>query len=322
MTEVLSQDEIDQLLTAINAGEREPDDFRPVCNNRKIKIYDFKRPDVFTKEQIRYVSIEFEKIVRTISQQWSKICDGHDKVHVHVASVDSLTSEEYIRSIPCPTYLRRYDVPVPKRTAELWIEGCAPLVTATVQSIFHGQTDHNTKISMRMTKLEEKIGDEVMDAMERNILGVFESFKFSFSTEKLLEPMTRPFVEMGILVTFEVRVGDVEGVATAFFPQSFLIPWLKIEKPKYSYWRAFGVDDQRPSELPIGTLESASLPLRAVALEGKCKIERLLEWIEKKDSVDMILRDQVPMKLKAGDAALFDVKTIGKSKTGRRTIGL
>ena len=52
MTEVLSQEEIDQLLTAINAGDTEPEDIRPAADTRKIKIYDFKRPDKFSKEQI------------------------------------------------------------------------------------------------------------------------------------------------------------------------------------------------------------------------------------------------------------------------------
>ena len=56
MTEVLSQDEIDQLLTAISSGESDTDDFKPVSDTRKIKIYDFKRPDKFSKEQLRTVS--------------------------------------------------------------------------------------------------------------------------------------------------------------------------------------------------------------------------------------------------------------------------
>ena len=38
MTEVLSQDEIDQLLTAINTGDSDTEDFRSVNDTRKIKI--------------------------------------------------------------------------------------------------------------------------------------------------------------------------------------------------------------------------------------------------------------------------------------------
>ncbi|MDR1466591.1 MAG: flagellar motor switch protein FliM, partial [Treponema sp.] len=48
MIETLSQDEIDQLLTAINSGDTEPEDFRPAADTRKIKLYDFKRPDKFS----------------------------------------------------------------------------------------------------------------------------------------------------------------------------------------------------------------------------------------------------------------------------------
>ena len=38
MNEVLSQDEIDQLLSAINSGDSDVDDFKPVNSARKIKI--------------------------------------------------------------------------------------------------------------------------------------------------------------------------------------------------------------------------------------------------------------------------------------------
>jgi flagellar motor switch protein FliM len=64
LTEILSQEEIDQLLTAINAGDTEPVDFKPAADTRKIKIYDFKRPDKFSKEQIRTVSIMHETVAR------------------------------------------------------------------------------------------------------------------------------------------------------------------------------------------------------------------------------------------------------------------
>ena len=54
MNEVLSQDEIDQLLQAISSGDTEDADFKPVNDTRKIKIYDFKRPDKFLVSQLVY----------------------------------------------------------------------------------------------------------------------------------------------------------------------------------------------------------------------------------------------------------------------------
>ena len=64
MNEVLSQDEIDQLLSAISSGDAETNDFKPVNNARKIKIYDFKRPDKFSKEQLRTVQSMHESFAR------------------------------------------------------------------------------------------------------------------------------------------------------------------------------------------------------------------------------------------------------------------
>ncbi|MCK4907759.1 MAG: flagellar motor switch protein FliM, partial [Spirochaetes bacterium] len=49
MTEVLSQDEIDALLTAISTGESDTEEIKVVSDQRKVKIYDFKRPDKFSK---------------------------------------------------------------------------------------------------------------------------------------------------------------------------------------------------------------------------------------------------------------------------------
>ena len=105
MTEVLSQEDIEQLLTAINSGsDGEIEDFsNPVNDNRKIKIYDFKRPDKFSKEQLRTVSNMHETFARLTTTSLSAQLRAF--VQVHVTSVDQLTYEEFIRSIPSPTTL-------------------------------------------------------------------------------------------------------------------------------------------------------------------------------------------------------------------------
>ena len=72
MNEVLSQDEIDQLLTAISTGDIESEDISQAADQRKIKIYDFKRPDKFSKEQIRTISIMHETFARLISSMNSE----------------------------------------------------------------------------------------------------------------------------------------------------------------------------------------------------------------------------------------------------------
>ncbi len=99
MAELLAQSEIDRLLDAITKeddGEEMPDG-----SWRKIKLYDFKRPDKFMKEHVRELYSMFEAVCRNMTTYFSaKLCS---LCHFHVASIDQLTYEEFIRSVPTPT---------------------------------------------------------------------------------------------------------------------------------------------------------------------------------------------------------------------------
>ena len=69
---VLSQAEIDQLLKAISKVPDDDEyDLSDSNKRRKIKIYDFKRPDRFSKEQIRYLVCIFETVCRDMTTQFS-----------------------------------------------------------------------------------------------------------------------------------------------------------------------------------------------------------------------------------------------------------
>lgn len=98
MAELLEQSEIDRLLDAIT---RKDDDEMPDGSWRKIKLYDFKRPDKFTKEHVRELYGIFEAVCRNMTTYFS--AKLRSLCHFHVASIDQLTYEEFIRSVPTPT---------------------------------------------------------------------------------------------------------------------------------------------------------------------------------------------------------------------------
>ena len=95
MTEILSQDEIDALLTAISTGEVDASDYSPEKQTqKKVKIYDFRRPDKFSKDHIRTLQMMHETFARLTTTALS--AQLRALVGVHVASVDQLTYEEFI----------------------------------------------------------------------------------------------------------------------------------------------------------------------------------------------------------------------------------
>ena len=102
---ILSQDDIGKLLNAISTGEKieEP----PV--QRKIKIYDFKRPDVLSREMLFATMKIFEIFCKNYASLLSK--KTKKECSYRVSSIDQLTFEEFIRSIPpfSPMFLAKGD---------------------------------------------------------------------------------------------------------------------------------------------------------------------------------------------------------------------
>jgi flagellar motor switch protein FliM len=234
MTEVLSQDEIDQLLTAISAGDVEAEEAPKPAEQRKIKIYDFKRPDKFSKEQIRTVSIMHETFARLTTTSLS--AQLRSLVQVHVASVDQLTYEEFIRSIPNPTTLAVINMDPLKGSAILEID---PAITFSIIDRLFGGKGESAKVTRDLTDIEQSV-------MEGIIVRVLGNMREAWSQVIDLRPRLGqietnpqfaqivPPTEMVVLVTLETKVGDVEGM------MNFCIPYLTIEpiisKLSAQYW--------------------------------------------------------------------------------------
>ena len=224
MTEVLSQDEIDQLLTAISTGDSETDDFKPVSDTRKIKIYDFKRPDKFSKEQLRTVSNMHETFARLTTTSLS--AQLRSLVHVHVASVDQLTYEEFIRSIPTPTTLAVVNMDPLKGNAILEID---PTITfCMIDRLFGGRGVTSSNKNRDLTDIEQSV-------MEGIIVRILATMREAWTQVIDLRPRLGqietnpqfaqivPPTEMVVLITLETKVGDEEGM------MNFCIPYLTIE---------------------------------------------------------------------------------------------
>ncbi|MDR1867612.1 MAG: flagellar motor switch protein FliM [Treponema sp.] len=269
MTEVLSQEEIDQLLTAINRGEPEVEVIKP-ADTRKIKIYDFKRPDKFSKEQIRTVSIMHETFARLTTTSLS--AQLRSMVHVHVASVDQLTYEEFIRSIPTPTTLAIINMDPLKGNAILEID---PAITFSIIDRLFGGSGEGTKAQHELTDIETSV-------MEGIIVRILGNMREAWSTVIDLRPRLGqidtnpqfaqivPPTEMVVLVTLETKVGEVEGM------MNFCIPYLTIEpiigKLSAQFWYSSVRRGTNPENISIIKEKLATVDVNVVAEIGKIQI--------------------------------------------------
>jgi flagellar motor switch protein FliM len=146
-------------------------------------------------------------------------------VHVHVASVDQLTYEEFIRSIPTPTTLAIINMDPLKGNAILEID---PAITFSIIDRLFGGTGIGTKSQHELTDIETSV-------MEGIIVRILGNMREAWTTVIDLRPRLGqidtnpqfaqivPPTEMVVLVTLETKVGEVEGM------MNFCIPYLTIE---------------------------------------------------------------------------------------------
>lgn len=73
---------------------------------KKIRLYDFKRPSIFSKYELRSIANLFELLSHRLETEFSKIFDS--SCAVSLVCVDELTCEEFIRSIPQSCFLYNY----------------------------------------------------------------------------------------------------------------------------------------------------------------------------------------------------------------------
>jgi flagellar motor switch protein FliM len=105
--EVLSQSEIDALLSALSTGEMDADELKKEQSEKKIRVYDFKRALRFSKDQIRSLTRIHENFARLLTTFFSAQLRTY--VQITVASADQIPYEEFIRSIPKMTILNVLD---------------------------------------------------------------------------------------------------------------------------------------------------------------------------------------------------------------------
>ena len=91
MADILSQEEIDALLEVVDDEGTEPETLeRPTAiQQRQVTLYDFKRPNRVSKEQLRAFRGIHDKMARSLSSQISAIMRAIVEIQLH--SVDEMT---------------------------------------------------------------------------------------------------------------------------------------------------------------------------------------------------------------------------------------
>ena len=109
MTQLLTQKEIDSLLNAMSSGEIDEETFFKKKEVNSIKNYDFKRPTKLSKDYVNTLFMIFEDFCKYAGNHLTT--QMRTNVNVKLASVEQISYDEFIHSIPKFTLLGLFKSP-------------------------------------------------------------------------------------------------------------------------------------------------------------------------------------------------------------------
>ena len=260
--EVLSQSEIDKLLSAMADGTVSAEEVKAEEEQKKIKTYDFKRPDKFSKDQIRTLFMLHESFSRMLNTYLSTHL--RTLVNVEVASVEQLTYQEFVQSLANPSVISILAVPPLK--GNIIMEVNTEIAFAFIDRVFGGEGKTNMKPRV-LTEIEEVVVKRFIDTAMRNLKEAWSNvvdFTPSLEATESNPQFTQivPPSDMVVIVTIQMKVGDVEGMMNICIPYLVLEPVMS--KLTTTFWVASSVtkdDDPKQVEILQKKLERTKVPL-------------------------------------------------------------
>ena len=248
--DVLSQSEIDKLLSALSDGTVSAEEVKADEEQKKIKMYDFKRPDKFAKDQIRTLFMLHESFSRLLNTYLSTHL--RTLVNVEVASVEQLTYQEFVQSLANPSVISVLAVPPLK--GNIIMEINTEIAFAFIDRVFGGEGKTGLKPRV-LTEIEEVVMKRFIDTAMRQLQEAWSTVVEFSPTLEATESNPQftqivPPSDMVVIVTIQMKVGDVEGMMNICIPYLVLEPIMS--KLTTTYWVASSVSkDDDPEQVKI-----------------------------------------------------------------------
>ena len=242
-TDILSQHEIDNLLSVLQSksadkdellqsmaqdvrmnGNRAVSDIYSMYDEKKgYKLYNFRRPDKFSKDHLRAL----QDIHKEFSRQYSLVLAAYLRmpIEISIISVDQLTYDEFTRSMPSPLTIGI--VEFDKLNGQI-LTGISHEVVTSIVDRMLGGVGNGEDIPRELTDIEEALAKKVLErfikSLEvawKNIIpvkGEVIDIDNSYSFIQVCTPG-----EIVALITFEVQISNKQaGLLSLCFPYPVL----------------------------------------------------------------------------------------------------
>lgn len=308
MADVLSQDEIDQLLQALNTGELSVSDImEQTTEKKKIRVYDFRRPNKFSKEQLRTMEILHENLCRYLSSYLA----GFLRIYcqVNIVSVEELTYYEFMNSLPEPVVLGIMDFQ--PMDGKIVVEIAPNISYAMIDRVLGGSgrvTEEMTAFSEIELALMERILRQISTLLQESWANVaaitpkLERIETNAQFAQIIAPN-----ETAALITLMLKIGEAEGMVNICIPHVTIEPisdelttrfWFSNEKKEKAERDEVSFNALRKR------IESVQIPIRAILGESTISIGDFMQ-LSPGDIIQLDESVENHIKVMVGDITKF-----------------
>lgn len=302
--EVLSQSEIDALLSALSTGEMDADELKKEQAEKKVRVYDFKRALRFSKDQIRSLTRIHENFARLLTTFFSAQLRTY--VQINVASADQIPYEEFIRSIPKMTILNVFEVP--PLEGRILMEVNPNIAYAMLDRMLGGRGASLNKVD-NLTEIETKVMSNTFERAIENLreawLGLCEidPLLTDFEVNPQFLQMVSPN-ETVVVISLNTVIGETSGMINICIPHVVLEPI--IPRLSVHYWMQSEKKDREPKQMAVieKSIQKADVPISVELGSSDISIQDFL-MLDSGDVIELNQSIAKPLKIKIGGIVKF-----------------
>ena len=296
MSEVLSQQEIDRLLTGISSGEIKEENIAEVLESKEIYEYDFRRPTRVSKDQL--------KTIRNLHENFSELFGFYlasrlqTMTTIELIAVDQLRYSEYILSIANPCVVHIFDIEETDGSAV--IEMTPDLVFMTVERLLGGSGGRPTT-PRSITTIEQRI----MQPLVKQALKILSTawnpvceLNFNLSGFESNSDFVQiaPASEIVIVISFELKVGEETFMMNLCYPSFALEDVISRLNIQHFTTKVSNKEQDKSYGKLSHNLQKTKVDVRTILGESHLTVQELMS-LEEGDVLflDRQITDEIPI---------------------------
>lgn len=261
MADVLSQSEVESLLTALDGGPQGPQNAEPGQANVRgsISVYDFKRPERVSKEQMRAFQALHDGFSREFGAALSSIL--RSIIEVKLISVDQLTYSEFVFSLENPTCFNL--LASSGLDGHMILDINPSIIFPFVDRLLGGGREQRPNVPNRpLTEIEVRLISRITDLAIRGLENAWSNL--CQLNLKVLQVESNPQLiqivppnEVIVLISFEITMGETRGIMNLCIPFNTIEPLAgKLSSDTWSAYTKKTADPRQTVNLKTGLAQA------------------------------------------------------------------